>query len=424
MASHFWHGFADMSVVKDADPFVIARGEGAYLFDTSGRRYLDGSAGLWFCNVGHGRTALADAARKQMSTLASYSTFGDYSNAPIEELADRLAALSPTDGASVFFTSGGSDSNDSMIKLVRRYWIELGQPQRRVIVSRELSYHGGHMGSTGLGGIPGDYEGYGELIRDTARIPWESAEALEELVQRLGADRIAAFVLEPIIAAGGVYFPPEGYLRRIAEICRRHGIILVADEVVTGFGRAGDWFASIRFGLQPDIIVCAKGLTSGYTPLGALIVGDRVAAPFYDGRAGAFNHGYTYSGHPVGAAVALANLDIIEREQLATHVRELAPQLPSLFAEVAAAPVVKEVRTGPALMAAVVFEDDALAAQPSLPGEVAAAMRGFGVLTRSLVGGELQFSPPLVVERQQVEGYVAAALGSIQAATRHTALAS
>ncbi|PZQ90409.1 MAG: aspartate aminotransferase family protein [Leifsonia xyli] len=405
-----WHGFADMALVKDAPPFVVARGEGAYLYDDTGRRYLDASAGLWFCNVGHGRQEIADAAQRQLATLAAYSTFGVYTNAPAEELAERLSQLTPTSGAAVFFSSGGSDSNDTMIKLVRRYWRVMGQPERRVIVSRSYSYHGGHMGSTGIGGIALDYEGFGELIDDTARIPWDSSEALQRLIDEMGRDRIAAFILEPIIAAGGVRFPPDGYLERIAKICRDNDIILVADEVVTGFGRSGDWFASSRFGLEPDIVVCAKGLTSGYVPLGALIVGDRVSAPFYDGRAGAFNHGYTYSGHPGGAAVALANLAILEREQLPAHVRDIETRMPELLRPLSEHPLVHEVRTGPAFMAAVEFEPSMVHDNPFVPSAVAAAMREVGVLTRSLVEGQIQFSPPLVAGDEQVREFVDAAL--------------
>lgn len=406
-----------MSATKDAESFVISHGEGPYLYDDRGRRYLDGSAGLWFCNVGHGRAEIAEAARTQLSALAAYSTFGDYTNAPAEQLAERLADLSPTDGAAVFFTSGGSDSVDSAIKLVRRYWVALGQPQRRMIVSRQHAYHGGHVGSTGIGGIPLDRDGFGELISDTERIPWDSSDALEQLIARVGAERVAAFIMEPVIAAGGVRFPPPGYLERIAAICRKNDIILIADEVVTGFGRVGDWFATRRFGVQPDIVVCAKGLTSGYAPLGALIVGDRVSEPFYDGTAGAFNHGYTYSGHPGGAAVALANLDIVEREKLAQNVLDLEAQLPALFAPVLQHDCVGSIRIGTGLMAAIELTADAVTRDPGLPKAVAGAMRGAGVLTRSLVTGEIQFSPPLVIGADQVREFVEATLRGLDVAT-------
>jgi putrescine aminotransferase len=421
LKSHLWHGFADMSVVKDANPFLIARGDGCYLH-SGGRRYLDATAGLWYCNVGHGRREIADAAHAQMSLMETYSTFGDYSNGPVEELAARLSDLAPVADGYVFFTSGGSDSVDSAIKLIRRYWTVLGQPQRRVIVSRQYAYHGGHMGSTAIGGIALDYEGFGDLITDTVRIGWDSAEELEAVIAELGADRVAAFVLEPVIAAGGVRFPPPGYLERVADICHRNGVLLIADEVVTGFGRCGDWFASKRFGLEPDILVCAKGLTSGYQQLGALIVGKRVSEPFFNGTAGPFYHGYTWSGHATAAAVALANLDIIERESLADNVLFLEKALPSLMAPISEHPLVAELRTGQGLMAAVEFTE-AARRHEGFSRLVVAAMRASGVLTRSLVNGEIQFSPPLIAGPEQVQEFVDSLLDGLRVAAAELVVA-
>jgi putrescine---pyruvate transaminase len=418
MRSRLWHGFTDMSTVRDSAPFTLARGEGSYVFDDAGRRFLDATAGLWFCNVGHGRREIADAAAAQLARLAAYSTFGDYSNAPAEQLAERLSALSPTTDGAVFFTSGGSDSIDSAIKLVRRYWLALGSPERRVIVSRDHAYHGGHVGGTAIGGIRPDREGYGDLITDTARVRWDSSDDLERVLAQLGADQVAAFVVEPVIGAGGIRFAPDGYLSRVEAICRANDVILVADEVVTGFGRAGDWFACRRAGIEPDIVVCAKGLTSGYSPLGALIVGARVARPFYDGTAGPFNHGYTFSGNPGGAAVALVNIDVIERERLPDHVRSLEPALPGLMRSLEEHPLVEEVRTGAALMAAVELSHEALEERPDLPRAVASAMRDEGVLTRALMGGQLQFSPPLVVGPEQVTEFVDATLAALDSVSR------
>jgi putrescine aminotransferase len=408
--SHFWHGFTDMFVVKDAEAMHLVRGEGAYLWDVQGRRYLDASAGLWNCNIGHGRVELADAARKQMAQLETYSTFGDYTNTPIEALSDRIAALAPFPDAAVFYTSGGSDTTDTAIKLVRRYWQVQGLPQRRIIISRNSAYHGCHMGSTALGGIALDREGYGELITDTAQIAWDSAEDLSATIERLGAENVAAFICEPIIAAGGCLFPPEGYLQQIERICRDHGVLLILDEVVTGFGRAGNWFAAHRFGVTPDMIICAKGLTSGYLPLGALVVAPQVSTVFYDGAAGPWYHGYTSSGHATAAAVALANLDIVEREGLIDNVLSLEAQLPQLLAPLSQHPDVAGVRTGQGLLAAIELTTEARAADPGRPKAVAAAMRRHGVLTRSLVDGDLQFSPPLTVGTDQVEEFVAAVL--------------
>jgi adenosylmethionine-8-amino-7-oxononanoate aminotransferase len=269
--SSFWHAFANMESISRCEPLVLERGEGVTVWDTSGRRYLDAVAGLWNCNVGHGRQEIADAARDQLGKLASFSTFGDYSNGPSEELAARLTALAPMPDASVFLTSGGSDSVDTAIKMVRRYWSALGQPERRTVVSREAAYHGMHFGGTGLAGIEPNRAGYGDLVPDTARIPWDSADALEKTIESLGAQNVAAFICEPVLGAGGILLLPEGYLREVARICRASGVLLVLDEVITGFGQIGDWFAAHRFGVEPDLVLCAKGLTSGYLPMGAVL---------------------------------------------------------------------------------------------------------------------------------------------------------
>lgn len=411
--SHFWHGFTDMSVISRAEPLELVRGEGAYLFDRGGKRYLDASAGLWNANVGHGREEIARAAYEQISRLEAYSTFGDFTNSPIEELATRVAGYAPFPDAKLFFTSGGSDSTDTAIKLVRRYWAVEGKPEKRTVISRSFAYHGCHMGSTALGGIALDRDGYGELITDTAQIDWNDAEALEETIQELGADRVGAFICEPVIAAGGCLFPPDGYLQRAAEICRAHDVLLIMDEVVTGFGRVGAWFGATRFDVEPDMIVVAKGLTSGYAPLGALIVGPRVSTPFFDGTAGPWYHGYTSSGHAASAAVALANLDIVENEGLIDNVRALEPQLPLLLAELREHPAVSEVRSGQGLMAAIWLREEVVEADPDRAKRVVATMRREGVLTRPLVNGQIQFSPALTVGPDQVREFAAAALAGL-----------
>jgi putrescine aminotransferase len=253
--STFWHPFADMSAVSSGGAVTISRGEGAYVFDAAGRRYLDATASLWYCNVGHGRAEIGQAAGEQMGRLAAYSTFGDLTNAPVEELAERLAPLAPFDDAAVFFTSGGSDCVDSALKMVRRYWAALGQGDRRTVISRETSYHGMHVAGTGLAGIDANRAHYGELIPDVVRVRWDSSEDLAKTIDTIGAERVAAFFCEPVIGAGGVFYPPAGYLAEVQRICRDAGILLVADEVVTGYGRVGRWFASQRYGIEPDIVV-------------------------------------------------------------------------------------------------------------------------------------------------------------------------
>ena len=306
-----------MSAVKRAE-VVIERGEGAYLWDESGRRLLDAPAGLWYCNVGHGRTEIADAVARQMARIETYHTFNQYANRPAIELAARVAELSGLPEPKVFLTSGGSDAIDTAGKLARRYWSALGKPDKQTIVTRDRGYHGLHTLGTSIVGLEIQKEGMGPLVRETVRVPTNDAAAFERTVQDLGADSIAAFFAEPIVGTGGVVHPADGYFEAVQRICRDNDILFVADEVVCGFGRTGEWFGTHRFGLEPDMMVFAKGVTSGYLPLGGVVAAERVAAPFWeDGSELIFRHGLTYAGHATVCAAALANLDILEREQLA-----------------------------------------------------------------------------------------------------------
>ncbi len=405
-----WHGFANMGAVARDGEFVIARGEGAYVWDAADRRYVDATAGLWFTNVGHGRTEIADAVAAQIGRIAAYSTFGDYAVDTTVALAERLAAMAPVPGSKIFFTSGGSDSVDSAVKLARRYWRELGRPAKEIVIGREKAYHGMHVGGTALAGIPANHVGHGELMADARTIAWDSGKALLEEIERSGADRIAAFFCEPVIGAGGIYPPPDGYLDEVRRICREHDILFVADEVITGFGRiGGDWFASGRFGLEPDMMTTAKGLTSGYAPMGALFVAPRVAAPFFDQSADVWwRHGYTYGGHAAAAAAALVNLDIIEREGLLAAASRLEGTLHDRIGSLADHPAVAEVRSGTGAVAAIQLADAAAAAG------LAKRLRQFGVATRAVGAGAIQVSPSFVITDDQVEELVAgirAALG-------------
>lgn len=400
--SSFWHPFADMGLVEKTGPFIVERGEGTRIYDEAGRRYLDATASLWYCNVGHGRTSIADAAAKQLSHLAAYSTFGDFSSRVVEELADRVASFAPMPGAKVFFTSGGSDCVDSAVKLVRRYWNAVGEPERRVIITREGSYHGMHIAGTSLAGIEPNRVGYGDLLGEVHRVERDSTEDLEKLIANLGAERVAAFFCEPIVGAGGVFHPADGYLAEASRICREAGVLFVADEVVTGYARAGDWFACGRYGIEPDIVISAKGLTSGYLPMGALLAHERIAEPFYDGRVGFWRHGYTYSGHASVAAAALANLDIMVAEDLAGRVRDLEPSLARNLGPLAEHDLVSEVRTGVGLLAAIQIDPDAIAADATLPPRVVAQLRKEGVLTRTLATGAIHVSPPLIITDEEL----------------------
>ncbi|MGF6883032.1 putrescine aminotransferase [Nocardia sp. GAS34] len=399
-----WHGFADMGAVERDGAFAVARGEGAYIWDREGTRYLDATAGLWFTNVGHGRREIADAVATQLSTLAHYSNFGDLAAPVTQDLAQRLADIAPVPGSKILFTSGGSDSVDTAAKLARRYWHEMGKPGKTLIVGRRLAYHGMHFAGTALGGLPPNREGYGELVPDARTIEWDEAKALTALIEEVGAERIAAFFCEPIIGAGGVYLPPEGYLAEVRRICREHDILFVADEVVTGFGRiGGSWFASTRFGLEPDLMTTAKGLTSGYVPMGALFAAPRVAEPFFSGGVW-FRHGYTYGGHAGAAAAAMANLDIIERENLIDASKNLESLLHEHLSPLASHPRVSEVRSGLGAVAAVQLAD------PSEGPAMVKALRAQGVSGRAAGQGALQISPTFVITEQQV-AELAAAIG-------------
>jgi adenosylmethionine-8-amino-7-oxononanoate aminotransferase len=399
-----------MGAVQAGGEFVIAHGDGAYVWDANGRRYVDATAGLWFTNVGHGRAEIADAVARQIGRIAAYSTFGDYAVDTTVALADRLAAIAPVADSKIFFTSGGSDSVDTAVKLARRYWREIGRDSKTIVIGREKAYHGMHVAGTALAGIPGNHDGYGELMPDVRTIAWDTGKALVESIEQLGADRIAAFFCEPVIGAGGIYPPPEGYLDEVRRICRENDILFVADEVITGFGRiGGDWFASTRYQLEPDIMTTAKGLTSGYVPMGAVFVAPRVAEPFFDPAAGVWwRHGYTYGGHAAAAAAAMANLDIIEREDLLTASARLEKTLHDKLAQLAGHPKVMEVRSGTGAVAAVQLADPAAALG------LAKTLRAHGVATRAVGAGGIQISPAFVITDDQIDELVAgfaAALG-------------
>jgi adenosylmethionine-8-amino-7-oxononanoate aminotransferase len=396
--THFWHPFADMAAISTTGSITLVGGDGAHVTDDTGRRYLDATASLWYCNVGWGRREIADAVAAQMAELPAYSTFGDLTNRPTEELADRIAAIAPVPDSKVFFTSGGSDSIDTATKMARRYWQLRGEPNRTVLIRREKAYHGMHTGGTSLAGIPANATGHGDLIEDVIEVPWDDADALRAAIEAAGADRVAAFFCEPVIGAGGVFPPPEGYLKAAREACRDTGVLFVADEVITGFGRCGDWFASNRFGLDPDIVTCAKGITSGYLPMGAVLAAPTVAEPFWAPGAGVWRHGYTYSGHATVAAAALANLDIMEREVLPARALALESKLLDALSPLADHELVEDVRGGVGVLAAVNLRQDLVAEDPMLPARAGAAIRAAGVIVRPLVAGAIAVSPPLVVD--------------------------
>jgi putrescine---pyruvate transaminase len=399
-----WNGFANMASLAAGGLVTITGGSGATVTGADGRSYVDALASLWYCNIGYGRAEIADAAAAQMRKLAAFQVFDTFANEPAEALARKVSGLSPLPDAKVFFTpGGGSDAIDTAAKLARAYWRAAGQPSKQVIISRSHAYHGVNAYGTSLGGIPANAEAFTPLVPLVERVPWDDAAALEKQIALTGPDRVAAFFCEPVIGAGGVYFPPEGYLERVAEICREQDVLFVADEVICAFGRTGAWFGCGRFGVQPDMMTVAKGLTSGYAPLGAVLAGPRVAEPFWrPGSAEIFRHGYTYQAHPTACAVGLANLAVLERERLVDRVRELEHAVAARLGPLAAHPLVSEVRTGAGLLGAVEIDAQARAADPGLAARLVADIRERGVITRLLRGVALQVSPPFVITEAQL----------------------
>ena len=398
----------------DGHELVLTRGEGARVWDTSGREYVDATAGLWFANVGHGRAEIADAVAVQLRTLASHHVFGDHANEPALELAARLADLAPIEDAAVFFGTGGGEAVDAAAKIARRYWALVGQPQRTVLVSRRFAYHGTNAYGTSLSGIPAVRDGYGTLVGDVVEVAHDDPSALATALDELG-DRAAAFIGEPMIGAGGVIPPPDGYWPEIERICRERGVLLISDEVISGFGRLGEWFGCERYEFTPDLMTCAKGVSSGYVPLSAVIASGRVREPFWRESAAPFLHGGTYAGHPGACVAGLVNLDILEREDLIGRVRELEPVLGDLVETLRGEEGVADVRSA-GLAAAVELDADLVAANPTAPMAAVVAARGRGVLTRALRGVALQVSPPFVVSEDELATIVEGVRAGVRAA--------
>lgn len=399
-------------VGRPEEPIIWARGEGARLWDSAGNEYVDGTCGLWQCAVGHGRGELADAAAAQMRELEFYASFWDFSNEPSICLAAKLAELSPAGLDHVFFTNGGSEGIETAIKLARLAWHAQGHPERTIVLSRKAAYHGVGSASLAATGIPPLKEGFGPLAPGFAHLSTpttasstdELVDELERTIAEIRPENIAAMIGEPVMGVGGMIPPPEGYWPRVQEVLRAHGILLVLDEIVTAYGRTGHWFAAERYGLDPDAIVTAKALTSGYVPMGAVLVHDRLVA-MLDGTQ--FRHGFTYNGHPVGAAVALANLAIIEREGLLARALEIGERMLSGLAPAAELDTVQEVRGVGAMLGV-----ELAAGRDAAP--VAAGARRNGVIVRAS-GQKIVMSPPLVIEQAQADRVVEVLLAELRA---------
>ncbi len=382
--TRLWHPFADMGAVRRQE-LVLERGEDVWVFDTDGNRYLDATASLWYCNVGHGRPEIAEAIAEQLGRLEAYSAFGDFVSPPARELTARLADLAPMADAKVFLGSGGGDAIDTAAKLARRYWLETGNSERQHVVVRAHGYHGTHGYGTSLAGIEANRSSWGPLIPDVAVVDHNDLDALRAHVERTGPDRVAAVFVEPVIGAGGVRPPAPGYIEGVAELCADAGILFVCDAVICGFGRLGTWFGIERWDVQPDMITFAKGVTSGYLPLGGVLVAGRVAEPFWGEPGGpVFRHGATYAAHATCCAAALANLELLE--PILGRGQELEGDLHDALRVLESHAQVVEVRGGCGLLGAVEVTGN--------PQALAAAARAEGVLVRALATG-VAISPPL-----------------------------
>jgi len=420
---HFLHPFTDHQDLAAHGSRIITHGEGVYVYDSDGNRILDGMSGLWCVSLGYGRRELIDAATAQLERLPYYNSFFQCAHPPAVELAARLAGLAPKGFRRVFFSGGGSEANDTVLRMVRLYWALLGQPGKRIVIARRNAYHGSTVAAASLGGMAPMHAQGGLPIpgiehieqpyvfglagaEDPSAFGLRVARELEQTIERLGAHQVAAFIGEPVQGAGGAIIPPGTYWPEIQRICEHYGVLLVADEVITGFGRLGEWFGSSCYGLKPDLMPFAKGVTSGYQPLGGVLVHDRVADVLVD-RGGEFAHGYTYSGHPVACAVALAALDVMEKEKLVERVREdIGVYFGQRWAELGAHALVGEARSR-GLIGALELVADKSARRRFAP-DLRAGIRcrdlsvENGLVMRA-VGDTMIIAPPLVISRQEVD---------------------
>ncbi|MTI44536.1 putrescine aminotransferase [Roseibium hamelinense] len=429
-AAHHIHPFSDTKSLNEEGSRIITRADGVWLTDSDGNRILDGMAGLWCVQVGHGRQAIADAVHAQMSELSYYNTFFKTTHPPAVALAERLAKLAPPHLNRVFFCSSGSEANDTVFRMVRHYWDQMGKPDKKVIISRWNGYHGSTLAGTSLGGmkamhtqgdlpVPGVHhinqpywfgEGY-EMSPEEFGVM--AARDLERAIDEIGEDKVAAFIAEPIQGAGGVIIPPETYWPEVKRILDERDILFVADEVICGFGRLGEWFGSQYYGLEPDLMAIAKGLTSGYLPMGGVLVSDKVSVGLID-KGGDFNHGYTYSGHPACAAAALANLDIIENEHLVERVKnDIGPYLQERWIGLGDHPLVGQARMKGLMGALEIVPDKKNPHKPfkdvGVPGLLCRDVSFEHGMVMRAVRDSMIISPPLVLSHEEADHLVATA---------------
>ncbi len=406
---HFIHPTSSLKQQQDSGaPFIFTSGSGVYLTDITGKKVLEGMSSLWNVNVGYGRKELAEAAYEQMSKLAFTNSFSSMSNEPAIRLAAKLAEMTPGNLSGVFFTSGGSESNDTSYKLARYYWKIKGLPKKTKIISRKKGYHGVNIGATSATGITPFQEMTSSLAPDFLHVDTFSTEELRECIAKKGAENIAAFIAEPVQGAGGVNIAPNGYFQEVRKICDENNILLIADEVITGFGRTGKMFACEHYGVVPDMMLLAKGITSGYIPLGAVIVTSQIHKELVEHSEGVLLHGYTYSGHATACAVALRNIDIIENENLVENSRLMGQELLNGFYELQKEfKFIGEVRTLGLIGAIEMMDPITNKRFPShLAPKVSAEAAKRGLIIRTVVFEGMDtvvFSPPLIMNKQEVD---------------------
>jgi putrescine aminotransferase len=405
MVTPFLHPFARPT----RESFItIARGDGAVLWDTDGNEYLDAMASLWYCAVGHGRREIGDAVAAQIGELAAYSCFDPFTNGPADRLAEHLVSLTTMPDARVFFCGSGSEAVDTAMKLARLAHVLAGHPERSLIISRTRGYHGTNYGGTSAQGIAPNREGWGPLVPGVVQVPGDDIEALSVLMAERSGE-VAAVIAEPVQGAGGVFPPPPGYLADLRRLCDQHGALLVFDEVITGFGRLGTWFAAEHYGVTPDLTTFAKAVTSGYQPLGGVLVGRAVRDALERDDTFLLRHGYTYSGHPAACAAALVNLDIIERERLLHEAVRIGDRLGTGLRALAADGAIAAARGEVAVWAAVLRPDQD-------PVAVRDRMLALGVITRAIGTDTCTFCPPLVTTDAQIDRIVDALASAVTAA--------
>ena len=387
---------------ESGDFLEIVRGEGCRLWDSDGHVYLDGTASLWYCAAGHGRREIADAVAAQMEQVAAYHTFGSFTNAPEQRLAEMLMELEPIPDARVLFTLTGSEAVDSALKLVRAGHRAAGDAGRTVFLSRHYAYHGVMLGGTSVAGLPANRRPYGPLLGDCYQVDRDSLDAMRAAVAYHGPERIAAIITEPVLGAGGVFPPPPGYLQGLRELCDECGALLIFDEVITAFGRLGSWFGGQHFGVTPDLMTFAKAITSGYLPLGGVVVGPRLRGWLEADDDYLLTHGGTYAGHPSCCAAGIANLEILRSEDLPERARHAGSRLRAGLDRLADRSGVAEIR-GEGLMQAVALQP------PLTPGAMVAALLARGIIARGLpYANSIAFSPPLIISDGEIDEIVQA----------------